>query len=90
MSREAGQFGEGFDAVRIRATPSPSPSPLPMGEGQGEGRPLTPEDLAALLCRIPYVRLDTGEEGEVVLSAADWRGIMDRHELTVTRTRRMP
>ncbi len=80
MTKEAAQFDEDFGAVPIRATPAAPPA----------AGLLSADDLGALLCRVPYTNLATGEQGEIVLNADDWQGFMDRHGLTITRTGRIP
>lgn len=85
MTREQGRFDENFDIQVTRATPSPETTPEPPVSESNKA--LTAEDLGALLCVIKAVRISTGEEIVVVLSTDDWRGIIDRHGLTITRKR---
>ncbi len=80
MVKEAAQFDEDFGAVPIRATPALAAPPAPTAG------PLSADDLGALLCRVPYTDLASGEQGEIVLSADDWRMLIERHHLEIRRT----
>ena len=82
MTREAGQFDEGLGATVIRKQPTI------MEPSTEAPTPLTAESLGALLCRIDYVRIGTGEEGSVIVAPQDWQRWMDEHGLMITR--RMP
>lgn len=94
MTREAGKFDEGFGAKVIRAKPEqPVSDDALAGQEPDAGSgwiappvaPLTADDLGALLCQVPYVRISTGEEGVVIVSAEDWQRWMDVHGLMITR-----
>lgn len=92
MTQEAAQFDEDFGAVPIRATPSaPSDRSEASDPSEAVSTPLTAADLGALLCRVPYIDLATGEhKGEIILAASDWQRWIDRHSLIITTGRTCP
>lgn len=73
------QMGEGFAAQVTHGT---VPEPTQLAAPQT----LTAADLAMLLCRVPWVNPVTGEQGEIILSEADWQRWLTEHRLTITRS----
>ncbi len=85
MTREQGQFDEGFGAEVIRRAPDAEPETSPAINDMPTLTRLTAEELGAMLCRIKAIRIGTGEEILVVLSNEDWQLLMDDYHLVIMR-----
>lgn len=83
MTREQGQFDEGFSAHVVRKDTGSDAQTVEARVNPTSFAPLTAGELGAMLCRIKATRIGTGEEILIILSAADWQALMDMHGLEI-------